>query len=102
MTQSTQPAFMTQAGYERALKEFEVDCEYWKSVGEKMKRQQEEQQEKWKRKDAEYTKLMKVESQEKIDRVHAEIKNYSQQEIDEAIRQIRMERLKNLLNPYVY
>lgn len=102
----TQPAFMTQAGYERALKEFEVDCEYWKSVEEKMKRQQEERQEEWKRKDAEIAKINEAwdkayEHQVKVQRDHAEIKKYSQQEIDDAIRQIRMERLKNLLNPYV-
>ena len=42
-----------------------------------------------------------IETQEKIQKDHAEIKKYSQQEIDEAIRQIRMERLKKLLNPYV-
>ena len=106
------PAFMTHAGYERALAESIASRDHWIKVGERMKRQQEEQEEEWKRKDAIYAKAMRdttaaIESQEsrdsqKIQRDHAEIKKYSQQEIDEAVRQIRIERLKNLLNPYVY
>jgi molecular chaperone GrpE (heat shock protein) len=105
-TTSTTPAFMTQAGYERGLKQFQVDREHWKRIQERMKRQQEEQNEEWKRKDAEMAKINEVwdkarDHQLRVERDHAEIKKYTQQEIDEAIRQIRMERLKNLLNPYV-
>jgi hypothetical protein len=101
------PAFMTHAGYERALAESIASRDHWIKVGERMKRQQEEQEEEWKRKDTIYAKAMRdtgIESQDsqKIQRDHAEIKKYSQQEIDEAVRQIRIERLKNLLNPYVY
>ena len=101
----TQPAFMTQAGYERALKQFQVDREHWKRIQERMKRQQEEQAEEWKRKDAKLAKINEAWDKArdlKVELDHAEIKKYSQQEIDEAVRQIRMERLKNLLNPYVY
>ena len=96
------PAFMTQAGYERALAELSASRDKWIKIGERMKRQQEEQEEEWKRKDAEYAArdtAAAIESQKQKD--YAEIKKYSQQEIDEAIRQIRIERLKNLLNPYV-
>jgi hypothetical protein len=105
------PAFMTQAGYERALAESIASRDYWIKLGERMKRQQKEQEEEWKQKDAIYAKAMRdtteaIESQksqepQKIQRDHAEIKKYSQQEIDEAVRQIRIERLKNLLNPYI-
>lgn len=109
-TQVHIPAFMTQAGYEKALTESIASRDYWIRLGERMKKQQEEQEEEWKRKDVIYAKAMRettvaIESQElqeKIQRDHAEIKKYSQQEIDEAVRQIRIERLKNLLNPYVY
>jgi len=106
-TQQTHiPAFMTQAGYERALAESIASREHWTKVGERMKRRQEEQAEEWKRKDAELAKLNEAwaratEHTEKIQRDYAEIKKYSQEEIDEAIRQIRIERLKNLLRPYV-
>lgn len=100
------PAFMTHAGYERALEQFELDRQRWKRVEEKMKRQHEEMVADWKRKDEEYAQATSDtinesnQSTEKID--NAEIKKYSQQEIDEAVRQIRIERLKILLNPYVY
>jgi len=98
------PAFMTQSGYEHALEQFELDRQRWKRVEEKMKRQHEEMVADWKRKDEEYLKSMNQtnESDEKIEKDHTEIKKYSQQEIDEAVRQIRMDRLKILLNPYVY
>lgn len=99
------PAFMTQTGYERALEQFELDRQRWKKVEEKMKKQHEEMVADWKRKDEEYaqsTSWTINEPNEKIQKDHAEIKKYSQQEIDEAVRQIRIERLKNLLNPYVY
>jgi hypothetical protein len=98
------PAFMTQAGYEHALEHFELDRQRWKRVEEKMKRQHEEMVADWKRKDEEYLKAISEtnESDEKIEKDHIEIKKYSQQEIDEAVRQIRMDRLKILLNPYVY
>ena len=97
------PAFMTQAGYEHALEYFELDRQRWKRVEEKMKRQHEEMVADWKRKDEEYLKAINQtsESNEKIEK-DIEIKKYSQQEIDEAVRQIRMDRLKILLNPYVY
>jgi len=102
------PAFMTQAGYEYALEQFELDRQRWKRVEEKMKRQHQEMVADWKRKDEEYLKATSEttsktnESDEKIEKDHTEIKKYSQQEIDEAVRQIRMDRLKILLNPYVY
>ena len=95
------PAFMTQAGYERALAESIASRNYWIKVGERMKRQQEEQEEEWKRKDAEYAARDTAAIELQKQRDYAEIKKYSQQEIDEAVRQIRIERLKNLLNPYV-
>jgi hypothetical protein len=91
---------MTQAGYEYALEQFELDRQRWKRVEEKMKRQHEEMVADWKRKDEEYLKAINQtnESDEKIEK-DIEIKKYSQQEIDEAVRQIRMDRLKILLNP---
>ena len=95
-------AFMTQASYEKALAESIASRDHWIKIGERMKRQQEEQAEKWKRNDAIYANAQSDIESQKIQRDHAEIHKYSQQEIDEAIRQIRMERLKNLLNPYVY
>jgi len=105
-----EPAFMTQAGYEHALEQFQMECEYWKRVEEKMKRQHDEMVADWKRKDEEYLKAINQQNEsnkineinDKIQKDYAEIKKYSQQEIDEAVRQIRIERLKNLLNPYVY
>ena len=91
----SQPAFMTQAGYEIALEQFHLDCEYWKRVEENMKRQQEERVAEWKQKDADLAKT------ECVNEYEIEIKKYSQQEIDEATRQIRIDRLKKLLNPYI-
>lgn len=90
---------MTQAGYEQALEEFQLDCEYWKRLEEKMKRQQEERVAEWKRKD-ELAKIMTLTLTLTLNPHQDEIKKYSQEEIDEAIRQIRIERLKKLLNPY--
>ena len=103
MSQTT-PAFMTQAGYEHALEQLELERQRWKRVEEKMKRQHEEMVADWKRKDDAYVQATSEtsESDEKIEKDHIEIKKYSQQEIDEAVRQIRMDRLKILLNPYVY
>lgn len=95
-TSPTTP-FMTQAGYEQALEEFQLDCEYWKRLEEKMKRQQEERVAEWKRKD-ELAKTLTLTLT--LNPHQDEIKKYSQEEIDEAIRQLRIERLKKLLNPY--
>lgn len=72
-----------------------VEAEKWKRVEEKMKRQHEEQLAEWKRKDAELEKIIA------LDKCQEEIKKYTQEEIDEAIRQIRIDRLKNILNPHV-
>jgi protoheme ferro-lyase len=63
--------------------EYYADAEKWKRVQERMKREQAELEAEWKRRD--------IFNQHK----------YTQEEINEAIHQIRIDRLKNILNPYV-
>ncbi len=72
-----------------------VEAEKWKQLEEKMKREQEEKIAEWKRKDAELEKIIA------LDKCQEEIKKYTQEEIDEAIHQIRIDKLKNILKPYV-
>lgn len=71
-------------------KEYYAEAEKWKALEENMKRQHEQQLAEWKRKDEEYEKYVK---QSEI----FEIKKYSQQEINIAMQQIRIDRLKELL-----
>ena len=73
-------------------KEYYDDAEKWKRVEERMKREHADQIAEWKRRD---------ESWKKIERDQEEIKKYTQEEINEAICQIRIDRLKFILNPYV-
>ena len=61
-----------------------AEAEKWKQLEEKMKRQQEEQIAEWKQKD------------EALQR-YQELNTYSEQEIREVTRQIRMDRLKIIL-----
>jgi hypothetical protein len=69
------------AEWEKREAEYYADAEKWKRVQERMKREQVELESEWKRRDI--------------------FNQYTQEEIKEAIRQIRIDRLKNILNPYV-
>jgi len=75
-------------------KAYYAEAEHWKAVQENMKRQYDEQLAEWKRKDEEYEKYLKQE------RIFEEMKKYSQQEINIAIQQIRIDHLKELLKEY--
>lgn len=74
-------------------KAYYAEAEKWKALQETMKRQQDEQLAVWKRKDEEYERYTK---QNEI----TEIKKYSQQEINIAIQQLRIDRLKELIKQY--
>jgi hypothetical protein len=76
-----------------------VDAEKWKRVEERMKRQHDEQLAEWAIKDIALAKIN--ESYANRERVQEEIKKYTQEEIKDAIRQIRIDRLKNILEPYI-
>ena len=72
-----------------------ADAEKWKQLEEKMKRDHAEHVAKWKLKDAELEKIIAQ------NKAQEEIKKYTQEEINEAVHQIRIDRLKIILNPYV-
>lgn len=72
-----------------------ADAEKWKRVEERMKREHAEHIAEWKRKDIELEKIIAW------DKAQIEIKKYTQEEINEAVRQIRIDRLKIILNPYL-
>jgi hypothetical protein len=76
-----------------------AEAEKWKRVEERMKREHDEQIADWKRRDEQRQTITKC--WEKIERDQEEIKKYTQEEIKEAIRQIRIDRLKIILDPYV-
>jgi len=76
------------AEWEKRESAYYAEAKKWKQLEEKMKNQNEEQIVEWKQKDAWYE-------------TQAELKKYTQQEINEAIHQIRIDRLKIILNPYV-
>lgn len=78
-------------------KAYYAEAEHWKAVEENMKRQHEQQLAEWKRKDEEYEKYEKYVKQNEI---FTEIKKYSQQEINIAMQQVRIDRLKELLKEY--
>jgi len=69
-----------------------AEAEKWKQIEEKMKRQQEEKINEWKQKD---------DASAKLERDQIELNKYSEEEVKEAVRQIRIDRLKILLNSYV-
>ena len=75
-------------------KAYYAEAEHWKAVEEKMKIQHEQQLAEWKRKDEEYEKYVKQ------NEIFTEIKKYSQQEINIAMQQVRIDRLKELLKEY--
>jgi hypothetical protein len=79
--------------------EYYADAEKWKRVEERMKREYAEQVAEWKRRDEQRQHI--TECWKKIERDQEEIKKYTQEEINEAIRQIRIDRLKIILNPYL-
>jgi len=70
------------------------EAEKWKAVEENMKRQHEQQLAEWKQKDEEYERYVKQSE------IFKEIKKYSQQEINMAMQQLRIDRLKELLKQY--
>lgn len=72
------------AEWEQREAAYYAEAEKWKRLEEKMKRQHDEQIAEW----------------ERID-MQKEIKKYTQQEINEAIHQIRIDRLKFILKPYI-
>lgn len=76
---------------ESAIASSMAACEYWKRMEQDLKRQQEERMTEWKR---------KTDAWEKLNR-NNEIKKYTKEEIDEAIHQLRIERLKELLKDCV-
>lgn len=76
-------------------KAYYEEAEHWKAVEENMKRQHEQQLAEWKRKDEEYEKYVKQ------NEIFEEIKKYSQQEINTAMQQVRIDRLKELLKEYL-
>ena len=66
-------------------KAYYTEADKWKALEENMKRQRDEQLAEWKRKD------------EALKR-YQELNTYSEQEIREVTHQIRMDRLKIILN----
>ena len=76
-----------------------ADAEKWKRVQERMKREQAELEAEWKEKNEALAKIN--EYWNKVEKDKVEINKYTQEEINEAIHQIRIDRLKIILNPYV-
>jgi hypothetical protein len=87
------------AKWTKAEAEYYADAEYWKGVQERMIKKQEAQLVEWKRQDEKYAKMSGA--WDKIEKDQAEMKKYTAAEINEAIHQIRIDRLKNILEPYV-
>jgi hypothetical protein len=79
--------------------EYYADAEKWKRVEERMKREHAEQVAEWKEKNEALAKIN--EYWNKVEKDKVEINKYTQEEIKEAIRQIRIDRLKNILESYV-
>lgn len=75
-------------------KAYYEEAEKWKALEEKMKREHEQQLAEWKRKDEEYAKYTKQ------NEIYTEIKKYSQQEINMAMQQLRIDHLKELIKEY--
>lgn len=75
-------------------KAYYTEADKWKALEENMKRQRDEQLAEWKRKDEEYERYVKQ------NEIFEEIKKYSQQELNIAMQQIRIDRLKELLKEY--
>jgi hypothetical protein len=76
-------------------KAYYAEADKWKAVEENMKIQHEQQLAEWKRKDEEYEKYVKQ------NEIFTEIKKYSQQEINTAMQEVRIDRLKELLKEYI-
>ena len=77
-----------------------VGSGYWQKAEENLKRKNEEMIANWKRKDEEYKRYN--EEFKKREKLFEEMTKYTQQEIDFAIQQIKIDRLKELLKDYVY
>ena len=75
-------------------KAYYAEADKWKTLEENMKRQHNEQLAEWKRKNEEYERYVKQ------NEIFEEIKKYSQQEINIAMQQIRIDHLKELLKDY--
>ena len=87
------------AEWEQREAAYYAEAKRWKQLEEKMKRQQAEQLAQWKRNDEAWEKFYK--DQEKFQKDQEELTKYTEEEIKEAIHQIRIDRLKIILNPYV-
>lgn len=75
-------------------KAYYAEAEKWKAIEENMKIRHDQQLTEWKQKDEEYEKYVKQ------NEIFTEIKKYSQQEINIATQQIRIDRLKELIKQY--
>ena len=75
-------------------KAYYIEAEKWKAIEENMKRQHEEKLAEWKQKDEEYLNHIKQ------NEIFTEIKKYSQQEINIAMQQVRIDSLKELIKEY--
>jgi hypothetical protein len=93
---STNTSISSETLKEWAIREkaYYAEAEKWKALEENMKRQHEQQLAEWKQKDEEYEKYIKQ------NEIFIEIKKYSQQEINIAIQQIRIDHLKELIKQY--
>ena len=85
MSQITQITKAQLVEWEQREVAYYAEAEKWKHLEEKMKRQQEEQIAEWKRKD------------EALQR-YEELNTYSEEEIRDAEYQIKIDRLKIILN----
>lgn len=96
MTTMTMSSITSETLKEWAIREkaYYAEAEKWKALEENMKRQRDEQLAEWKRKDEEYERYVKQ------NEIFEEIKKYSQQELNIAMQQIRIDRLKELLKEY--
>jgi hypothetical protein len=76
-------------------KAYYAEAEKWKAVEENMKRQHEQQVAEWRQKDEEYENCIKQ------NEIFIEIKKYSEKEINIAMQEVRIDRLKELIKEYV-
>lgn len=97
-SQNKEPAQVQFAKWTKAEAEYYADAEYWKGVQERMKKKQDAQIVEWKRHDDKYAK---INPWDKVEKDQQETKKYTEAEINEAIHQIRIDRLKTILEPYV-
>ena len=83
-----------------------VGSGYWQKMEQDLKQKRENMLAHWKRKDEELKRYNEeFEKREKLfeerEKLYEEMKKYTQHEIDYAVQQIRIDRLKELLKDYV-